>query len=53
MEKWNDTAVTERCKHRSMSWTATGVLAMALHAAKTKRSLALAAKGDAKKHTTL
>ena len=53
VEKWNDTAVSERCKHRSMSWTATGVLAMAIHAAKTKRSLALVPKGDAKKHTTL
>jgi hypothetical protein len=38
VEKWNDTAVSERCKHRGMSWTETGVLAMALHAADAKRA---------------
>ena len=30
MEKWNDWAVSERCKGRGMSWTAEGVLALAV-----------------------
>jgi len=53
VEKWNDIAVAQRCKHRGMSWTQTGVLAMALHAAKAKRCPLQAAKKNAKNHTTL
>ena len=52
VEKWNDVAVSERCKHRGMSWTQSGVLAMALHAAGVKRSKTQAEKNDAKIHTT-
>jgi hypothetical protein len=37
VEKWNDVAVSERCKHRGMSWTSQGVLAIALYAAEQKR----------------
>jgi hypothetical protein len=33
VEGWNDTAVADRCKHRGASWTATGVLAVALYQA--------------------
>ncbi len=29
VEKWNDWAVSKRCKHRGMSWTPQGVLALA------------------------
>lgn len=29
VEKWNDWAVSARCKHRGMSWSAHGVLALA------------------------
>ena len=29
VEKWNDWAVSERCKHRGMSWSTHGVLALA------------------------
>jgi len=39
VEKWNDTAVADRCKHRGMSWTAKGVLAVALYAAKKKQKI--------------
>jgi hypothetical protein len=52
VEKWNDIAVSERCKHRGMSWTQTGVLAIALHAAKKKRCSQPAKKNE-KFHTTL
>jgi hypothetical protein len=52
VEKWNDVAVSERCKHRGMSWMQSGVLAMALHAAGVKRSKTQAEKTDIKKHTT-
>jgi len=52
VEKWNDTAVSERCKHRGMSWTQTGVLAMALHAAGVKRNATQTEKNNEKKHTT-
>jgi hypothetical protein len=31
VEGWNDTAVADRCKHRRASWTASGVLAVALY----------------------
>ena len=51
VEKWNDTAVSERCKHRGMSWTESGVLAMALHAAESKKNTAQTAKGTTKNHT--
>jgi hypothetical protein len=37
VEKWNDVAVSQRCKHCGMSWTSQGVLAIALHAALQKR----------------
>ena len=30
VEKWNDWAVSERCKKRGMSWTAEGVVAVAV-----------------------
>jgi len=50
VEKWNDVAVSERCKHRGMSWTEKGVLAMALHAAEDKRT---AAKIEKNPHTSL
>jgi hypothetical protein len=30
VEKWNDWAVSERCKGRGMSWTAEGVAALAV-----------------------
>ena len=53
MEKWNDTAVSERCKGRGMSWKETGVLAMALHAAGVKRSTEKNAKTEPEKHTSL
>jgi len=33
VEGWNDTAVSDRCKHRGASWTASGVLAVALYQA--------------------
>jgi len=29
VEKYNDWAVSERCKHRGMSWSPPGVLALA------------------------
>ena len=38
VERWNDIAVSERCKGHGMSWTETGVLAIALHASEQKRS---------------
>ena len=31
VEKWNDIAVSGRCKHRGMSWTQSGVLAVATY----------------------
>jgi hypothetical protein len=37
VEKWNDTAVSQRCKHRGMRWTSQGVPAIALYAALQKR----------------
>ena len=36
VEKWNDLAVATRCKHRGMSWTEAGVMAVALYAAEQK-----------------
>jgi len=39
VEKWNDTAVADRCKHNGTSWTSSGVLAVALYAAKQKQKL--------------
>jgi len=36
-----------------MSWTQTGVLAMALHAAKEKRCLVQGTKKEPKNHTSL
>ena len=38
VEKWNDEAVSERCKHRGMSWTETGVLAVATYAETAKNA---------------
>lgn len=40
VEKWNDLAVSDRCKRRGMSWTESGVLAIALHATKQKMETA-------------
>jgi len=37
VEKWNDVAVSERCKHRGMSWTEAGVLAVAAYAENSKQ----------------
>ncbi|MCL2118690.1 MAG: hypothetical protein FWH27_09730, partial [Planctomycetaceae bacterium] len=51
VEKWNDVAVSERCKHRGMSWTETGVLAIALHAAEIKRKITQNTHLDRKTHT--
>lgn len=31
VEKWNDLAVSDRCKRRGMSWTGEGVLSLALY----------------------
>ena len=53
VEKWNDVAISERCKHRGMSWTESGVLAMALHAAEVKRNTAQNAQIDPENHTSL
>jgi hypothetical protein len=40
VEKFNDWAVSERCKHRGMSWSPEGVLALAaLEAARRNREL--------------
>jgi hypothetical protein len=39
VEKWNDTAVAERCKHNGTSWTSKGVLAVALYAAEQKQKV--------------
>ena len=47
VEKWNDVAVSERCKHRGMSWTETGVLAVATCAENAKKT----AKNAATFHT--
>jgi len=52
VEKWNDTSVSERCKGRGMSWTESGVLAMALHAAGIKRNTTKNAQKGTEKHTT-
>ena len=38
VEKWNGTAVSQRCKHRGMSWTETGVLAVATYAENAKNA---------------
>jgi hypothetical protein len=38
VEKWNDLAVATRCKHRGMSWTESGVMAIALYAAERKQA---------------
>ena len=53
VEKWNDVAISDRCKRRGMSWTESGVLAMALHAAQTKRNTAQIAQSEPGKHTSL
>ena len=55
VEKWNDVAISERCKHRGMSWTESGVMAMALHAAEAKRIAAQTSQTsqiDAGNHTS-
>jgi len=46
-------AISDRCKRRGMSWTESGVLAMALHAAQTKRNIAQIAQSEPGKHTSL
>ena len=35
--KWNDTAVSQRCKHRGMSWTEASILAVATYAENSKQ----------------
>jgi len=56
VEKWNDAAIADRCKHRGMSWTSQGVLAVALYAAEQKRNAKRPATQSThinkKKHTT-
>jgi hypothetical protein len=52
VEKWNDVAASERCKHRGMSWTESGVMAMALHAAEAKKIAAQTDKNDPQIHTS-
>jgi hypothetical protein len=52
VEKWNDVAISERCKHRGMSWTESGVMAMALHAAEVKRTTAQTTQFNAGNHTS-
>lgn len=52
VEKWNDTAVSERCKHRGMSWTVSGVMAMALAACENKRKTTQTAQINAAVHTS-
>jgi len=37
-EKWNDIAVSQRCKHHGMSWTVAGVLAVATYAEYIKQN---------------
>jgi hypothetical protein len=53
VEKWNDMAVAGRCKHRGMSWTENGVLAVARHAAKKKRNSNQTSQINTTKHTSL
>jgi hypothetical protein len=57
VEKWNDTAVAERCKHNGTSWTANGVLAVALYAAEKKRNAKIRhekkARSYEKSHTNI
>lgn len=53
VEKWNDVAVSERCKHRGMSWTESGVLAMAIHASAKKREITQSAQTINALHTSL
>jgi hypothetical protein len=38
VEKWNDVAVSQRCKHRGMSWTESGVLDVATYAENIKQN---------------
>jgi hypothetical protein len=56
VEKWNDAAIADRCKHRGMSWTSSGVLAVALYAAEQKQKSAQTStqttQPNAKIHTT-
>ena len=37
VEKWNDVAVSKRCKHHGMSWTESGVMAVATYAENIKQ----------------
>jgi len=45
VEKWNDISVSQRCKHRGRSWVESGVLAIALHAAESKKNATQTAQG--------
>ena len=38
VEKWNDWAIADHCKHNGMSWTTGGVWAVVLYTAKRKQS---------------
>ncbi|MDR2439256.1 MAG: hypothetical protein LBE12_07805, partial [Planctomycetaceae bacterium] len=53
VEKWNDTAVAERCKHHGMRWNENGVLAVALYATKKKRLTTKNTQINTNVHTTL
>jgi len=48
VEKWNDVTVSERCKHRGMSWTESGVLAVAAYAENVKQNT-----GDSPRNHTI
>jgi hypothetical protein len=56
VEKWND-SVADRCKHRGMAWTSSGVLAVVLYAGDQKRNAkkcpTRTPKGGEKMHTTI
>jgi hypothetical protein len=53
VEKWNDTAIAKRCKHRGMTWSENGVLAIALDASKKKRKTTQNTQVKPKIHTKI
>ena len=56
VEKWNDVSIADRCKHRGMSWSTSGVLSVALYAADQRENAhqasAQTAQTNAQDHTT-